>query len=136
MDASIVELKVFGDERGALISLESGHNVTFDIKRCYYIYGTRVGVRRGFHAHKTLNQLLICLSGQCKIFLDDGATTMDVLLDHPTKALHLSGLTWREMYDFSEDCVLMVLADQYYSEDDYIRNYQDFLKLVNSKRNK
>lgn len=130
MDASIIDLKVFGDDRGSLIAVESGHNVPFDIKRCYYIFGTGNGVRRGFHAHKTLNQILICTSGSCRIFLDDGKQTKDVLLESPTKALHISGLIWREMHDFSEGCVLMVLADQYFDENDYVRNYHEFLRLV------
>lgn len=129
MKATVFELKTNGDERGSLIAIESGHNVPFDIKRCYYIFGTAPGVRRGFHAHRTLNQILICTSGSCRIFLDDGKDTKDVLLDSPIRALHISGLIWREMHDFSKDCVLLVLADQYYSEDDYIRSYHDFLRL-------
>lgn len=132
MDAIVKDLNVIGDDRGSLIAIESGHNVPFDIKRCYYIFSTTPGVRRGFHAHKTLNQVLICTSGSCKIFLDDGKDTKDVLLDSPTKGLHISGLIWREMYEFSDDCVLMVLADQYYDEGDYVRNYQEFLKMVQS----
>jgi dTDP-4-dehydrorhamnose 3,5-epimerase-like enzyme len=123
------QLLCFGDDRGSLVSLESGHNVPFDIKRCYYIFGTTPGVRRGFHAHKELKQLLICTSGSCKVFLDDGHTTKDVVLDSPLKSLLVTGLIWREMYDFSDDCVLMVLADQYYDEADYIRNYKEFLTL-------
>lgn len=130
MKVMVNELAIIGDDRGSLIALESGHNIPFDIKRCYYIFGTQTGVRRGFHAHKTLNQLLICTSGSCRIYLDDGKATQEVLLDSPSKGLHISGLIWREMHDFSDDCVLMVLADQYYDEDDYLRNYHDFLSLA------
>lgn len=134
MDASVHKLKSIGDDRGSLIAIESGHNVPFDIKRCYYIFDTTPGVRRGYHAHKMLNQLLICTSGSCKIFLDDGFDTKDVTLDSPTKSLHLQGLIWREMYDFSEDCVLMVLADNYYDESDYIRDYHQFLEEVRNDK--
>lgn len=124
------QLVCFGDDRGSLVSLESDRNVPFAIKRCYYIFGTTPGVRRGFHAHRELKQLLICTSGSCKIFLDDGCSTQDVELNNPLTGLLVTGLVWREMYDFSDDCVLMVLADEYYDEADYIRNYKEFLSLA------
>lgn len=130
MKVEVSDMAVIGDERGSLIAIESGHNVPFDIKRCYYIFNTTPGVRRGYHAHRMLNQLLICTSGSCKIYLDDGFDTTEVLLDSPTKSLHIQGLIWREMYDFSDDCVLMVLADNYYDESDYIRDYHCFLEEV------
>jgi dTDP-4-dehydrorhamnose 3,5-epimerase-like enzyme len=133
LDIELVSFITKGDRRGSLIALEDGINVPFDIKRCYYIYGTQKGVRRGFHAHKKLQQMVICVAGSCRFFLDDGQTTEEVLLDNPNKGLLLKGLIWREMYDFSDDCVLVVLADQIFDESDYIRNYHDFQQLVLEK---
>lgn len=119
-----------GDERGSLIALEENHNVPFDVKRVYYIFETKAGVRRGFHAHKNLKQIAICITGSCIFHLDDGQCKKDILLNSPTQGLFIDGLIWREMYDFSRDCVLMVLADSYFDDKDYIRNYDDFLKIV------
>jgi dTDP-4-dehydrorhamnose 3,5-epimerase-like enzyme len=119
-----------GDDRGSLIALEENHNVPFDVKRVYYIFGTKEDVRRGYHAHKDLKQLAICVSGSCKFLLDDGKQKEHIELTSPTQGLLIEGLIWREMYDFSPDCVLMVLADDYYDESDYIRDYDKFLEVV------
>ncbi len=121
-----------GDERGKLISLESFKNVPFKIERVYYIYATLKGVRRGFHAHRSLKQICVAVHGSCKFLLDDGSTKETVTLDRPDKGLLLHGSIWREMFDFSEDCVLMVLADEHYKEEDYIRNYDSFLRYVHN----
>ncbi len=119
-----------GDNRGSLIALEENHNVPFDVKRVYYIFGTKENVRRGFHAHKNLKQLAICVSGSCTFLLDDGNQKEHINLTTPTQGLLIEGLIWREMYDFTPDCVLIVLADAYYDESDYIRDYNTFLKEV------
>ncbi|KZN29552.1 sugar 3,4-ketoisomerase [Pseudoalteromonas luteoviolacea] len=121
-------LKVIGDDRGQLIALEGNKDIPFDIKRVYYIYGTQSGVARGFHAHRNLKQLLICVSGNCDILLDDGHSKETVNLKSPDQGLLIEGLVWREMHNFSEDCVLLVLASEYYDESDYIRCYDDYLK--------
>lgn len=126
----ILDFKIMGDERGSLVPFEANHNVPFDIKRVYYIFGTKENVVRGKHAHKSLKQLLICTSGSCKVSIDDGITKEIFLLDKPDKGLYIEGLLWREMFDFSSDCVLLVLASEYYDESDYIRNYEDFLKNI------
>lgn len=119
-----------GDERGSLIALESQKSVPFDIKRVYYIFDTKQGVSRGFHAHKELKQVAVCVTGSCRFVLDNGRSKEEFILDSPTTGLIIDGVVWREMYDFSPDCVLMVLADQYYDESDYIRDYQTFLNVV------
>ncbi len=124
----LIEFSVIGDERGSLIALEENHNTPFDIKRVYYIFATIHDVRRGLHAHSNLKQIAICTTGSCKFHLDNGQEKADVLLDSPSQGLLIEGLVWREMYDFSPDCVLMVLASEYYDESDYIRDYDDFLK--------
>ena len=119
-----------GDERGSLVALETGKTVPFDIKRVYYIFATQKDVARGFHAHKNLKQIAVCVTGKCRMVLDDSNTRQEVWLDSPTKGLLISDLVWREMHDFSEDCVLLVLASQHYDESDYIRDYKDFIKAV------
>ncbi len=130
MNIETVDFIVKGDNRGSLIALEENHNVPFDVKRVYYIFGTKENIRRGFHAHKNLKQLAICVSGSCTFLLDDGTTKQYIELNTPMQGLLIEGLVWREMYNFSSDCVLMVLADAYYDENDYIREYDDFLKAV------
>ena len=130
MKSQLINFDIRGDSRGSLIALEKEHNVPFDIKRVYYIFDTVDGVRRGFHAHKNLKQLAICVKGSCKFLLDDGTDKNIYNLNEPTKGLYIEGLVWREMFDFSPDCVLMVLADAYYDEADYIRDYANFLTEV------
>ena len=98
------------------------------------MYDTIEGVRRGFHAHKCLEQILVPIHGSCKIHLDDGTETAEVVLDKPFEGLYISNAVWREMYDFSPDAVLMVLASEYYDEKDYIRNYDEFLKYIGKEK--
>ncbi len=125
-----VDLKIFGDDRGSLIALEAEKTVPFDIKRVYYIFGTQQGVGRGFHAHHNLKQVAVCVTGKCRMILDDGKTREEAWLDSPIKGLLIGDLVWREMHDFSEDCVLLVLASEHYDETDYIRDYNEFLEYV------
>jgi dTDP-4-dehydrorhamnose 3,5-epimerase-like enzyme len=94
------------------------------------MYDTGEGVRRGFHAHKSLEQILICIHGSCKILMDNGSEKKIVSLEKPYEGLYINNNIWREMYDFSPDAVLMVLASDFYKEEDYIRDYDEFLKLV------
>lgn len=123
-----VDLRVIGDQRGSLIVLEQGCNIPFNVKRAYYIFDTKSGVSRGFHAHKRLQQVAVCVAGKCRIVLDDGKTREDFWLDSPTKGLLIRNMMWREMHDFSEDCVLVVFASELYDEADYIRDYDKFVK--------
>jgi len=131
MNCQLIDFRIMGDERGSLIALEEHHNTPFDIKRVYYIFGTKEGVRRGYHAHKDLKQIAVCVSGSCRFHLDDGIEKKEIILDSPDRGLMIEGLIWREMYDFSPDCVLMVIANEYYDDKDYIRDYNDFMKVVN-----
>lgn len=123
-----------GDDRGQLVAIEAMKDLPFEIKRVYYIYDTLPGVRRGFHAHLNLQQILLCVHGSCKIHLDNGTETAEVLLDKPNEGLYISNDMWREMYDFTDGAVLLVLASQHYDESDYIRNYDVFLQTVKAKR--
>lgn len=125
-----IDFPPLGDDRGSLVALEAGKTVPFAIKRVYYIFGTKQGVARGFHAHKNLKQIAVCVTGKCRMILDDGKTRQEAWLESPTKGLFIDDLVWREMYDFSEDCVLLVLASEHYDEADYIRNYDEFLRQV------
>lgn len=135
MSIKMLKFNAIGDERGSLISLEQNKNIPFDIKRMYYIFDTKSDVRRGFHAHRNLQQVLICVSGSCKILVDNGSEKEVISLKSPDEGLLISGLVWREMFDFSADCVLVVLANEFYNEKDYIRNYKTFLKEVSSEKN-
>lgn len=130
MKIKFYDLQVRGDDRGSLTVVEGKKDIPFDIKRVYYIYDTKMDVRRGFHAHKTLEQIAVCMAGSCKFHLDDGRETAEVLLDSPAKGLYIGKMIWREMYDFSPNCVLMVLASEYYLENDYLRNYEDFMAAI------
>ena len=125
-------LALRGDDRGNLIALEGGREVPFDIARVYYVFGTKPGVDRGFHAHLALHQFAVVVSGACTMMLDDGHRRMDVRLDGPNLALSIGPMIWHEMRDFTADCVLLVMADAYYDEADYIRDYDRFLGLVHA----
>jgi len=129
-----INFQPLGDERGSLVALEGNKSVPFDIKRVYYIFGTKEGVSRGFHAHLNLKQVAVCVTGSCRFVLDNGKQREEVVLDKSTTGLLINDLTWREMYDFSPDCVLMVLASEYYDELDYIRDYDKFIRTINVKQ--
>lgn len=130
MEIKTISFKKHGDDQGKLVYFEGLKDIPFDIKRIYYIFDVKKGARRGFHAHKELVQVLVCVKGSCKVMLDDGKNKETVLLDCPTKGLVVDGIIWREMYDFSSDAVLLVMASHYYDENDYIRNYDEFLSFV------
>ena len=119
-----------GDERGQLVALEEYTDIPFVIKRVYYMYNTVKGVTRGKHAHKSLEQILICIHGSCKVLLDNGYEKKVIPLEKPYEGLYVSSNMWREMYGFSEDAVLMVLASEKYDEADYIRDYDEFLRWI------
>lgn len=126
------DLQLLGDDRGSLVAIESCKTIPFETKRVYYIFNTKSDIRRGFHAHKELKQVMICVSGSCKIELDDGkAKEVSELIASP-RAIAIDPMIWHEMYDFSKDCVLIVLASDHYDEDDYIRSYDGFLKEISN----
>lgn len=125
-----IDFQQHGDARGMLVALEESKEVPFKIKRVYYMYDTIPGVRRGFHAHKSLQQILICIHGSCKVTLDNGNDKETVLLDKPYEGIYVADNMWREMHDFSSDAVLLVLASEIYDENDYIRDYEEFLKYI------
>jgi dTDP-4-dehydrorhamnose 3,5-epimerase-like enzyme len=94
------------------------------------MYGMQSDVPRGFHAHKELQQVAICIKGSCKLVMDDGTTKEEVVIDTPNTGIVIDKLIWHEMHDFSENCILMVIASDLYDESDYLRNYDDFLSFL------
>ena len=108
--------------------------IPFTIRRVYYMYDTDPAFTRGKHAHKNLEQILLCIHGSCTITLDDGEERKSVRLEQPNIGVYISGATWREMSDFSGDAVLMVLASEFYNEDDYIRDYDTFLAYAKEQK--
>ncbi|HDR2543537.1 TPA: WxcM-like domain-containing protein [Enterobacter mori] len=135
MEIKIIPLQAHGDDRGSLIALEEENNIPFEIKRVYYMFNTKDGVRRGLHAHRRLKQVAIAVRGSCRFVLDDGSERVEILLDNPGQGLLIDSCMWREMYDFSKDCVLMVLADCHYDESDYIRDYDEFMRVASNGQN-
>lgn len=129
MKNDLIDFQAIGDERGYLVSFEAKRNIPFDIKRVYYIYGMN-DKPRGFHAHKKLQQFLVCVSGSCKVLLDNGQDKKEYVLNQRNQGLIVKEMIWHEMYEFSEDCVLMVLASDFYDESDYIRQYEVFKSLI------
>jgi dTDP-4-dehydrorhamnose 3,5-epimerase-like enzyme len=128
----LLSLAIRGDERGLLVPFEGGRNVPFELARVYTVFGTLPGVRRGFHAHRGLQQAAVAVAGGCTMLLDDGRQQRRVRLDRPDRLLTLPPMVWHEMDDFTPDCVLMVLADAPYDEADYIRDHGEFMRLAGS----
>ena len=129
-DCSIVELdKHHSDRKGNLTVVENGVTLPFDVKRVYYLYDIPGGESRGSHAHKELEQLIVAASGSFKVTLDDGKVKRTFFLNRPYQGLLVKSGLWRELEDFSSGAVCMVLASEVYRAEDYIRDYDDFLKF-------
>lgn len=126
-----IDLPNLGDERGGLVVAEETKNIPFKVKRIYYIFDAKPDIPRGFHAHKALHQVAFCIKGKCRMVMDNGTEKQEVWMDQANKGLMIPPLVWHEMHDFSEDCVLLVLASEHYDESDYIRKYDEFLIVVN-----
>lgn len=124
----LVNLKEISDPRGKLTVVESLKDVPFEIKRIYYIYGVSQGTSRGLHAHKTLSQVVMAVSGGFKIKLDDAKNTEIFLMNKSNIGLFIPPGIWLEMFDFSVDAVCLVLASDFYLESDYIKDYDEFLR--------
>ena len=125
-NTAILSLKCNRDNYGSLVPGEGNGDIPFEIRRIYYIYDVQAGMRRGYHSHRDLEQALICVHGSVKILVKTPFEEENVLLDDPTQALYIGPTVWREMYDFSPDAVLLVLASKHYNVDDYIRDYAQY----------
>ena len=135
-DCSIIELdKHHSDRKGNISVVENGVTVPFDVKLVYYLYDVPGGESRGSHAHKDLSQLIIAASGSFRVTLDDGNVKRSFILNRPYQGLYVKPGIWRDLDDFSSGAVCMVLASEVYTEDDYIRDYGDFLSFRNIHRN-
>jgi len=118
-----IKFNINSDEYGQLVPIEQTRDIPFEIKRVYYIYDVEENVRRGFHAHEVLKQVLICLGGSVKILVKTPDETQVVTLSDPSEGLFIGPMVWREMFDFEPNTTLLVLADAYYDENEYIRDY-------------
>ncbi len=127
----ILEFSDLGDERGNLVVVEgSGVDIPFSIKRVFYIYGSDAEVIRGRHANRKTEFVLINVSGKSKVKVDNGYEQRIIDLDRPRMGLYLSAMVWKDMFEFSSDSVLLVLASEHYDAEEYIRNYDDFLREI------
>lgn len=130
MDYKLMNIKIHGDERGKLGVVECLRDIPFEIKRVYWIYDTLPDQARGFHSHKDMEQLVVAIDGACEFELDDGTEKVNLTLNRPDRGLYIGKNIWRVMKNFSYGCKLVVFASDYYNEEEYIRNYNDFLKSI------
>lgn len=133
MEIQIIEIPKIKNTKGNIGVIENDV-VPFDIKRVYYLYDVPSSAKRGGHAHKALQQLLVPLSGSFDVVLKDGTEEVTITLNKPDRGLLINSNIWRELENFSSGAVCMVIASEVYSEDDYIRDYNDFLKYVEANK--
>lgn len=126
----IMEFPDFGDERGNLVVVESGVDIPFEVKRAFYIYGSDSEVIRGRHANRKSEFVMINVSGKSKVKADNGHEQQIIELDRPRMGLYLSTMIWKDMYDFSVDSVLLVLASEHYDAEEYIRDYDEYIREI------
>ncbi|MEH7252412.1 FdtA/QdtA family cupin domain-containing protein [Neobacillus niacini] len=123
----MLEFPQLGDDRGQLVVVEQLKEIPFDLKRIFYIYGTKGEVARGQHANRRSEFVLINLNGSCKVLVDDGMNDSEVIvLDQPHTGVYLDKMVWKEMFDFSSDSILLVLASELYDKSEYINTYAEF----------
>lgn len=127
-NTGLLKFKDIIDKYGHLTPIEGNVDIPFEVKRVYYITRVQEGTTRGFHSHRKLHQVLICLNGSIKIRIKNPNGEEVVELNDPSIGLYIGPLIWREMFDFTEGSVLLVLASEYYDENDYIRNYDFYLE--------
>lgn len=131
----MLEFQEKGDERGYLVVVEGMQDIPFDIKRIFYIYGTQKDVVRGQHANLRSEFVLINVAGKSKVKVKDGKGNESIFsLNRPHTGIYLPNLVWKDMYDFSEDSVLLVLASEHYDAKEYIRDYNEFVEIVQKRR--
>lgn len=129
----VYDFKEIGDKRGQMVAIEGGSRIPFEIKRLFYIYGTQPGIIRGQHANRKSEFVLINVSGTSKVKVFDGINEMVVNLDKPRKGVYIPKMIWKDMYDFSSDSVLLVLASTHYDATEYIRDFDEYVDLVKAK---
>ena len=122
---------VNGDARGQMVVIEGNATVPFEVKRLFYIYGTDPSAVRGQHANRNSEFVLICVHGSCKVKIMDGKEDYVVNLDSPMKGVYIPKMLWKDMYDFSEDAVLLVLANTHYDAMEYIKDFDEYVRIMN-----
>ncbi len=132
-DCKIIQLPKIQDQRGNLTFIESDRHIPFDIKRVYYLYDVPGGSSRAAHGHKKLHQLMIAMSGSFDITLDDGIEKKTFHLNRSYSGLYIPPMMWRDLDNFSSGAVCMVLASEYYDEQDYFREYSDFIQATKDR---
>lgn len=130
----ILQFDDLGDEKGKLVVIEGGESIPFEVKRVFYIYDSDASVIRGQHANVESEFVLINVAGQSKVRLTDGLEEFIVELNRPMMGVYIPRLIWKDMYDFSPDSVLLVLASTHYDGKEYVRNYEDYLKKMEENR--
>lgn len=126
----IIEFTDLGDERGKLVVVEGGQTIPFDIKRVFYIYGSDSTVIRGRHANKESEFVLVNIAGKSKVRITDTFEEVKISLDRPMIGVFIPKMIWKDMYDFSKDSVLLVLASTHYDETEYIRDYDEYKEMM------
>ena len=130
----VLEFPDLGDERGKLVVVEGEDSVPFEIKRIFYIYGSDDTVKRGQHANRESEFVLINVSGTSKVRIDNGHSEAIIELDRPRMGLYIPKMVWKDMYDFSEDSVLLVIASTHYDGNEYIRDYNSYLEEMGVRK--
>lgn len=131
----ILKFKDFGDERGKLVVIESQKEVPFEIKRVFYIYDSDETIVRGKHANRNSEFVLINVAGKSKVRITDGKEEFVVELDKPMMGVYIPKMIWKDMYDFSKDSVLLVLSNCHFDDKEYIRDYEEYLRIKKEEQN-
>lgn len=129
----ILYFNELGDQRGKLVVIEGGISIPFNIQRVFYIYGSDSKVIRGRHANKKSEFVLINVAGRCKIRVTNGYEENIINLNRPMMGIYVPKMIWKDMYEFSTDSILLVLASTHYDADEYIKNYEDYLRIIKKK---
>lgn len=130
-DCCVLELPKIEMRAGSITFVEGSLGIPFEIRRVYYLYDIPGGKTRGAHAHRRLEQLIVAASGSFEVTLDDGTSTKSIRLDRPYKGLYLKSGIWRDLNEFSSGAICLVLASEVYDQNDYIRDYEEFLRFKN-----
>ena len=130
----LLDFKDLGDERGKLVVIEGEHDIPFEIKRVFYIYGSDPNVVRGQHANKQSEFVLVNVSGKSKVRVTDGVSEYIVELNKPMQGIYIPKMIWKDMYDFYPDSVLLVITNTHYNKEEYIRDYNEYLKIMGIKQ--
>ena len=131
----MINFKDLGDERGKLVVIEGKHDIPFEIARVFYIYGSDSDIIRGKHANRNSEFVLVNVAGKSKVMITDGYDKKIVELSKPMEAVYIPKMIWKEMYDFSEDSVLLVLSNTHYDGKEYIRDFEEYKKIMNENKN-